>query len=324
MEATPKTQGLVFSVNLKEGGVTKNLVCNKIERVTYTSTFREILESLLFRHSEILETEDSVQVYVSSKATWDDKAEIDVDESVDLACSVMNVKYVSISVSRTVPVILPAPPTRFATDVLMRTNREPKKLEEIAAKNKSCELYNAVLNDMQGEENLLRGSSSQEDAADVMKKLTNAIWYLDGRAEIINEASRKRKNVTPLPDIINRYQGYQRWKEWKKKPRLDQSTCKLHADILLKIVEKRCILWPSQWKEDIVQISSSLSSYVTELAKSNDSQQERQMQLHPARQISEDAEYRFLAPALKDHVHKEWKLLSDKVHEMEIFEPLLR
>ena len=66
-----------------------------------------------------------------------------------------------------------------------------------------------------------------------------------------------------------------------------------------------------------------LSSYVTELGNSNDAQQERQLQFHPAREISENAEYRFMPPVLKHLVHKEWQPLSDKVHEMEMCQPLL-
>ena len=319
-----KTLGLVINVHLTQNNETKNIVNNKIERVTSTSSFRDILSNVLERTSQILELDDVIQAYVASKATWDDEAEIDMDETVDLAFEVMNARHVRFVITRIPPVVLPPsePPRRSVTDVLMGTSKESKKLELIAPKDKSCELYNAVLSDMQGEEKLLRGSSSQEDAADVLKKLTNAIWYLDGRAEIINEASRKRKNVEPLPDIVNKYQGYQRWKEWKKKPRLDQATCQLHANNLLNIVDKRCILWPAQWKDDIVQISSSLSSYVTELSNSNDGQQERQLQLHPAREISTNAEYRYLPPVSKNHFHKEWRLLSDKVHEMDMFDPL--
>ena len=323
MDGKIKPLGLVISVILKQNDTTENIIINKIERVMNTSTFREILQTLLTRHSQLLELDDCIQVCVASQSTWTDEAEIDIDESVDLACSVINVKYLRFTITRTSSSTAAIVPTRSITEVMMESVKYPKKIETVPPKDKLCELYNAVVEDMQGEEKLLRGSSSQIDASEVMKKLTNALWYLDGRAEMINEASRKRKNVTPLPDIINKYQGYQRWKEWKKKPRLDQSTCQLHSKNLLNILDKRCILWPSKWREDILQISSSLSSYVTELSVSNDAQQERQLQLHPARELSKNADYRFLPPVEKQYIHKEWIHLSEKVNEMDMFQPLL-
>ena len=50
-------------------------------------------------------------------------------------------------------------------------------------------------------------------------------------------------------------------------------------------VEKRCILWPSDWKEDIIKLSSVLSSYKDELKTANSEQKERQQQLHPIRTV---------------------------------------
>ena len=137
----------------------------------------------------------------------DDKAEIDVDESIELACSVMSAKFISFTITRLGrPSILeePSTSTTSVVDVLMQSQREPKKLEEIPNKDKSAELHNLVIQDMQGDQKLLRGTSSQADATQVMKKVTSAIWYLDGRGSIINEASRKRKLVTPIPiDLVS-------------------------------------------------------------------------------------------------------------------------
>ena len=156
-----------------------------------------------------------------------------------------------------------------------------------------------------------------------MKKVTSAIWYLDGRGSIINEASRKRKLVTPIPDRFSKYQGFQRWKEWKKKARLEKSSCKLHADNLIKAIEKRCILWPAQWKEDLIKMSSSLSTYAKELEEANEHQQSRHLMLHPSRTISEYAECQFLPAVAKHEVHKELLTLSDAVHGIEECVPIL-
>ena len=126
--------------------------------------------------------------------------------------------------------------SRNIVDVLMQ--RTLKQLETIPNKDKRAELHNVFIRDIQGEKKLLRETSSQKDATEVMKKVTNVVWYLDGRADIINDTSKKRKHVTPIPERFSKYQGFQRWKEWKKTPRLDNSTCKLHADALIQAVEK--------------------------------------------------------------------------------------
>ena len=320
------TQGLVFTVKLKENNTTNEIISNRIERVALSSTFRDILELLLEKYSYTLEFDDSIQVFVSTKLLLYDKAEIDVDESIELACSVMSAKCISFTITRVGrPSILGelSTSTTSMVDVLMQSQREPKKLEEIPNKDKSAELHNLVIQDMQGDQKLLRGTSSQADATQVMKKVTSAIWYLHGRGSIINEASRKRKLVTPIPDRFSKYQGFQRWKEWKKKARLEKSSCKLHADNLIKAIEKRCILWPAQWKEDLIKMSSSLSTYAKELEEANEHQQSRHLMLHPSRTISEYAECQFLPAVAKHEVHKELPTLSDAVHDLEECVPIL-
>ena len=123
------TQGLVFTVKLKENNTTNEIISNRIERVALSSTFRDILELLLEKYSYTLEFDDSIQVFVSTKLSLDDKAEIDVDESIELACSVMSAKFISFTITRVRrPSILEEPSTSTTSmvDVLMQSQREPK------------------------------------------------------------------------------------------------------------------------------------------------------------------------------------------------------
>ena len=92
-------------------------------------------------------------------------------------------------------------------------------------------------------------------------------------------------------------------------------------DNLIKAIEKRCILWPAQWKEDLIKMSSSLSTYAKELEEAN--QQSRHLMLHPSRTISEYAECQFLPAVTKHEVHKELLTLSDAVHDLEECVPIL-
>ena len=94
-------------------------------------------------------------------------------------------------------------------------------------------------------------------------------------------------------------------------------------DNLIKAIEKRCILWPAQWKEDLIKMSSSLSTYAKELEEANEHQQIRHLMLHPSRTISEYAECHFLPAVAKHEVHKELLTLSDAVHNLEECVPIL-
>ena len=57
-------------------------------------------------------------------------------------------------------------------------------------------------------------------------------------------------------------------------------------DTLLRIVEKRTILWPGKWKSNILDLSGLLSPYAEELSQATTRQESRQSQLVPARQVS--------------------------------------
>ncbi len=56
-------------------------------------------------------------------------------------------------------------------------------------------------------------------------------------------------------------------------------------DALMEALEKRAIVWPEGWKKDIVDLCSSFSSYSEELKIANESQQSRQLQLYPSREV---------------------------------------
>ena len=109
---------------------------------------------------------------------------------------------------------------------------------------------------------LLRSNVKPSEGEKILKKVTDAIWYLDGRKETINEASRKRKRgeFIPTPTRFDKFSNYQNWKKWKKKPKLKQPEYKLHAKALIAALESNAIRWPCDWRQDIDALSSSLSS----------------------------------------------------------------
>ena len=53
-----------------------------------------------------------------------------------------------------------------------------------------------------------------------------------------------------------------------------------------KMVEKHTILWPGEWKSNLLNLSSSLLPYAKELSQATTKQESRQPQSVPARQVS--------------------------------------
>ena len=52
------------------------------------------------------------------------------------------------------------------------------------------QLHNKVLQDMQGDGKIVKARVLQKEGERVFQKLTDALWYLDGRKEILNDQSR--------------------------------------------------------------------------------------------------------------------------------------
>ena len=54
------------------------------------------------------------------------------------------------------------------------------------------------------------------------------------------------------------------------------------ADTLMEALEKCAIVWPEEWRKDIVDLAAPLTSYSEELKVANGNQQSRQPQLYPS------------------------------------------
>ena len=74
-----------------------------------------------------------------------------------------------------------------------------RHLNPLKGNDKKALLHNDLIKDLQ-KQNLLSGHISQDEGHRLIKCLSNALWYLDGRSETINQTSRKRKNVTMIPE----------------------------------------------------------------------------------------------------------------------------
>ena len=317
-------KAVIVTVDLiKKLGEKENLIRNKLERVPTDVSLRSVYEGIIAKRDVPVFT-DELKVFVSPKLTRSDEIEVDCDEALSLVAELIEPKSIYFVATRSdettgdAAAVVPVAPNPFALMMGVSVCR----LAEMKGSGKKVELHNKVLNDMQGSGGILRGRVSQKDGEDVFKKLTNALWWLDGRKEKINAQSRKRK-IEPTPERFNAYSKYQDWVKWKKKPRLTEDECKIHSSNLIDAIEDSSIIWPTAWKDDIVELSSSVSSYATWLQGSNKDQKSRQSQLHPVRTLTENAEGQYWPSVERGKVHNDLSFLSQFMEDSDEFEPVL-
>ena len=265
---------------------------------------------------EGLENREVSKVFVSSCIKNGEDLEIEKNETIEtgdlLLSTVKSVEFTLKDVAETMETVPVVEPPRSAFDIMMNKKLQP--LAEMKGTDKHTELHNTVVKDVGV---ILRPRTGQVNGERVLKMVTNAFWYLGGRGAIINEASKKRKQVKPIPERFAKYTGFQDWVKWKKKPRVEVKDCELHSENLLNAANSTGVSWPGEWGSDIIRLSNSLSTYASELRKANEKQQERQSQLYPVRQISKNA------AVAKDKVDEKFSKLSSVMSEMENEVPIL-
>ena len=169
-----------------------------------TTKFREYtLESFCKILSDIYDGGKgaiTIQVHVLSLAEKKEEAMSGIDETISLANEIFFVKtirYVAMlksheSNGETSTAELPC---CLMVDVLMKKNPTLIILKTLPEKDKIV-LHNELIRDMQQKSFL--AIQSQDQGHKFFKLLSNALWFLDGRAQTISETAKKRKNVTAI------------------------------------------------------------------------------------------------------------------------------
>ena len=140
---------------------------------------------------------ESINVKVSSRLDLKEEASIDITEKLSLANELMKVRVISFKIKvKQFQEVENVAIQRLMNDVLMRQSRP---IESLKGSDKKVSLHNDLIRDME-ENNLLRGNTSPEEGHKLLKTLSNALWYLDGRSKTIQDASKERKNVVAIPE----------------------------------------------------------------------------------------------------------------------------
>ena len=86
---------------------------------------------------------------------------------------------------------------------------------------------------------------------------------------------------------LGRLDGFQNWKQLKKKPRLDEKTLRFHSKRLIELVGKSFVApyWDSYLVHDIEELALVLEETADFLRGHSQAQKESQASLHPARQV---------------------------------------
>ena len=182
----------------------KNVVLeNKIEIVKKTSNFLEIFGAFFEKHNLIHNFEaTAVNKRARVSKDGDNWFDIDIDYQVSTALVVVpGLKHIQFICETIIPEAEETLPTtsRNAADVLM--NRERRILQPVGEANNKDRLHNKLLAAIQhdSEGKILITGFSMKDGHDTLRLLSNVIWYLDGRSNIIIKAS-KHRNLPKIPD----------------------------------------------------------------------------------------------------------------------------
>ena len=317
-------QAVLISIDVADGkGKKESFVKNKLERVDRTCTFETLFSNSMGSLGPI---SDDLKVYISPTLTRKDEVEVNKHESLSFVSQLFEAKSIYFLVTRGDEFEEEAVESTVERNAFQLMMAPPdRRLGDMAGDDMKVKLHNDILHDMQGDMALLSGRVGQNEGRHLFKKITDAVWYLDGRKETLNNTSRKRKGgeILATPQRFEKYSGYQDWVKWKKKPRLDEKDCDMHATSLISAVENDLIRWPDDWKEDIVRLSSSLSSYARSLRQANQAQQSRQSKLHPVRQLLENATGQYWPSIERGKVHTDLLILSDFMENSDDFEPVL-
>lgn len=81
--------------------------------------------------------------------------------------------------------------------------------------------------------------------------LCNALWYLTNQHSVIDEASRHKKNIQPVPDVFSKYEGFNDLKRKKLKSQPLKSTdLKTHAEAIYSLLLKPVVNSSPEWKTE--------------------------------------------------------------------------
>ena len=159
----------------------KEIGTNKIQRVQSFEGFREILSDIYDGGKDAI----TIEVRVSRSVERKEEATIDADETISLAIEIFLVKTYKYVVTlksheSNVETSTVELPRHSMVHALLRKKPTLIILKTLPEKDKKIALHNKLIRDIQ--QKPFFAIQSQDEGHKVFKLVSNALWYLDGRA----------------------------------------------------------------------------------------------------------------------------------------------
>ena len=156
--------------------------------------------------------------------------------------------------------------------------------------------------------------------------LTNALWYATSHHLTINDRASKEKDVLPVPEEFENFQGYNQYKRKKMKAaQLDKSSLTSHAEALFSLVNKPYIRSTAGLQHvgsEVLKLAQCFSSYANYLSKQNDRVKQVSSSDRPCRTVDKDTVVETKKAALYG-VNKQYVLLDAAVRAAGLNNPFV-
>lgn len=151
-----------------------------------------------------------------------------------------------------------------------------------------------------------------------------ALWYLTNQHSVIDEASRHKKNIQPVPVVFSKYEGFNDLKRKKLKSQPLKSTdLKTHAEAIYNLLLKPFVNSSPEWKtesDNFKQFANCMMCYSQYLEEQQKSTTSYHALTHPVRTIGEHAtvEHRSSGVTIKS----KYSLLDAAMREAQLESPV--
>ena len=126
---------------------------------------------------------------------------VNLRDNVNSVAEFTSVKWIKYTITDVIA-LEPKKPTKNYP--IFEKSSVMKPLDPVQPKDFKERLLNKIIEDMQCHGNILRSGYSQQAGLDAIRLLSNAVWYLDGRRDQVDEARADYGKVIPvIPERYN-------------------------------------------------------------------------------------------------------------------------
>ncbi|XP_052259045.1 uncharacterized protein LOC127863537 [Dreissena polymorpha] len=194
--------------------------------------------------------------------------------------------------------------------------------------NRKDELYNAIIDLCNRMDTKFPRDNAVTDGGYFVQTVCNALWYKTNQMDTINITSKKQKDVQPVPDLFEQFDGYNDTKRKKQKSEpMTSSGLQSHAECLFSLLEKPYVnsttgKWP-ELRASVEALASCLSSYEQYLNKQATTTATNKELSFPCRTVDQNASVFHCKKSVLSVVKDKYTLLDKAVVSSDTENPVL-